>query len=96
MATNDLDWQHRQELIDRLYEIDREIGQLGAERKHVQLQLSALNVREARGSNDIFARLFKRMAFRLLSKEDYTKVVTAVQEKLNWADRRVEGEDNGE
>jgi len=93
MNIGELDWQHRQELIDRLHEVQRRIGNDKAEEKNLQLQLSALNIRMGRNLDDVYARVFKQMARRWLPKEWYDKITEKVHEKLNWANHRIEGED---
>ena len=94
MEIGELDWQHRQELIDRLHQVQRSIGELKAEEKFLQLQLSALNIRLGRNLDDVFARVFKQCARRFLTHDVYEKIIDKVHEKLKWADRRVEGEDD--
>jgi len=93
MDIGELDWQHRQELIDRLYVVQRRIGDDRAEEKNLQLQLSALNIRMGRNLDDVYARVFKQVARKVLPREWYDKITDKVHEKLNWADRRIDGED---
>ena len=96
MNIGDLDSQHRQALIDELYDVQRSLGELRAREKNIQLQLSAMNIQLGRSSNDVFARIFKAVARRILPKEWYDKIIDGVHEKLKWANRRIEGDDNGE
>ena len=93
MEINELDWQHRQALIDELHEVQRNLGEFRAREKNLQLQLSAMNIRLGRNMDDVFARIFKQVARRLLPRELYDKIIDGVHEKLKWADRRIEGED---
>jgi hypothetical protein len=44
--------------------------------------------------DDVFARVFKQCARRFLTHDVYEKIIDKVHEKLKWADRRVEGEDD--
>jgi hypothetical protein len=92
--TTGLDFQHRQELVERLHELEGQRDAIQREIRNVTVRLQALKIKEGRNSNDVFARVFKNMAHRMLDEKTYLAVLVATQEKLGWAQRQIEGDDD--
>ena len=94
MTDSSLDIQHRLQLLDQLQEYEREHARLQGEIRATQVQLRALTVKEGRNSNDVFARLFKIQARRLLDRGQYDAIIKAAQQRLGWAERQIDGDDD--